>query len=401
VVVGVSVGWGIFLMAANPSYVFNRFSCISWWKNPLVPGVLLLISATVSMAIVPVFVTDITGETVNTLQIAQGVWKGWIVMPLIFFYMLWLIPKDSAWKERSSLALCLSAGVLSGFALYQMVTGDFLTADGRASGPFESANYLALYVGPVFVLATLHGVRFWSGKSRSKAVGWLAMALMVGVALWGTQSYAAFMAVAAGFSFYVLTSGYFSLRVKMIGVLGVLLIGFLMFLTQWNTLKFQQFLDFEGRTSSSIRLEVYTVAITLLKEHPLAGIGLGQFPIQYRLNAVRILEHFPYEWVMIHPHNLYIAWWLNVGVFGFVAMGWWVGLFFGPHEKAVPQRFNRLRRWIPTFVQKWFASQVHADPYVFLLRAVMVTILVHGLFDMPFFKNDLAYLWWWVVAVGL
>lgn len=344
-------------------------------RSPLWPLLLFLGAVTVAMWIVPNEVTDITGETIPIRRLAQGIWKGWMVMPALYFLVVWTLSKDIGWWKRSQFALGLSGFGLSFLALFQMMTGEYFTTDARASGPFESANYLALYLGPVLVLGLLSMVRAWREKRRSEVLGWSALTLPMLIALWGTASYAAFIAVAAGLAFYFMFSPDFSWKQKRGAVLAGLLLGGALLFSQLETSKFEQFLDFEGRSSSSVRLEVYEVAWALVSKNPVWGIGLGQFPIEYRLNAPRILQHFPHEWVMLHPHNLYLAWALNLGLFGLIAMLWMSGLVFMRRSRF------KLRYEIAA--------------------ALLVVILMHGLFDTPFFKNDLAYLWWWVVAMGV
>lgn len=350
------------------------------WAGPLGPMLLFLIAAGVSMFFVPDQTIAIDGRVVESFRIAQGIWKGWIVMPIVYFLMVYwarLTPRDWLLSKH---ALLFSGLVLAGWGIVQAMSGEFKTWDGRASGPFESANYLALYLGPVVVLAGL-------GRPLFRTVLMVLGFLILAAGLYATKSYAAFIAVLAGFLFYrffAMAAGgsahFLKRRWQAIGM--VALVGIALAAMQWNTPKFQQFLDFEGRSSSTVRLEVYQVAWAMIKENPVRGIGLGQFEVQYALRAPEVLGHAPYEWVMLHPHNLALAFWLNTGVLGLIAMVWLVaGCFW--------------RGW----------RRLQKDPAaahrILLALSLLLVILVHGLFDTPFFKNDLAYLWWWVVALGV
>jgi hypothetical protein len=57
----------------------------------------------------------------------------------------------------------------------------------------------------------------------------------------------------------------------------------------------------------------------LQKSHFLGGIGLGHYAEAYKEAAPVVLGKPPMEWVMIHPHNVVLAFWLNMGLLGVFA----------------------------------------------------------------------------------
>ena len=381
-----------------------------WWKKerkkglrtPLIPMVLFVVAATISMLIVPVETLAIDASVVQSGLIAQGIWKGWIVMPLVYFGMVYAIPRDDRDAEfwRQTLLMLLFSGfALSLIAIYQVVTGDFMTMDGRASGPFESANYLSLYLGPIALFSIINTVHAFT-RSRLELIFNMLVLVVIGLALGATQSYAAVIAVAAGLLFFLIFNPWIPRKIKW-RFLGVgLLAGVGLVLAISGTPKFQQFIDFSGRSSSTVRLEVYEIAGALIQQHPILGLGLGQFEVQYGLNAPEILAHPPMEWVMLHPHNLGLAFWLNTGLLGLLAMIWLVGLVFwnGFHRMEGGGGEPVLLRWFHKIKARMVG---HGFPYQLIGLSMLVVILTHGLFDTPFFKNDLAYLWWLVVLMGV
>jgi hypothetical protein len=395
VLVGMTAVWGV-IAFVRPKQVIKWLNDQreEWKDRAFWPVLLFLIAAIVSLFVASPETIDINGEIVQSGRLAFGIWKGWIVMPLVYFGMLYVVKRDDDFVSRSNLALILSGVGLSVWAVYQMVTGDFYTIDGRASGPFNSANYLALYLAPVLLAGVLSVVRFIEEQEWQRVGVFSAMVLFMGFALWGTQSYAAFIAFAAGLGFYVWVSPKTPKQVKW-GSFGLaLFVAGILMVSQSGTQKFQEFLDFEERTSSSVRIEVYEIASDLIQQHPLLGIGLGQFELQYPLNAPEVLGHAPYEWVMIHPHNLILALWLNTGLLGLVSMSWLVGFVFVKH-------FRHESSWVPGFVQRLWKkiTQKPSTQVQLMWLSMLVVILVHGLFDTPFFKNDLAYLWWLVLGL--
>ena len=328
---------------------------------------------------------------------ALGILKGWILAPLLYFFMARTVFRDKASMIPLALrALLLSGVVLSLLALQQVWTGEYLTLDGRASGPFESANYLSLYLGPVVLYSVL---AFKQSTKKRERVFLAASGAICVLGLYFTYSYAAWLAVFAGLALAVvlffagspsvsgvsLTRQSFGSSPSVSGkkkkvfwvTLGVLIVlGLGMVLSEIGSEKFTQFLEYSERSSTSVRLQVYEISLNLALQNPLPGIGLGQFEQQYQEVAVSVLGEAPFEWNMLHPHNIFLAFWLNMGLAGLVAFVWLCG-------KAL----------------LWLTEE---DTKERPLAALMVVvILVHGLFDTPYFKNDLAFQFWLLMAILL
>ena len=354
---------------------------ISWWKKyayhwRILSVLLFIIAAIVSTFITPELSYFPDGQEFAGRMIALGILKGWILAPLVYFFMARHYFREKPSLISLALRSMLAGGViLSIMALQQVWTGDYLTPDSRASGPFDSANYLALYLGPLLVYSALA----WMDKKQEmlERIALFFVAVLCTVALYFTKSYAAFIAVLAGLSLasFVLIPKKYN-RHKYGLLAGVFILGILIVLSQLGSDKFSQFLNFDGRSSSSVRIQVYEISLNLIKQYPLQGIGLGQFEQVYQSNAIDILGHDPFEWVMIHPHNIFLAMWLNLGLLGLVAFVW--------------------------MLIKAFAWLFETDKHERRLAAIMLsTIIVHGLFDTPYFKNDLAFQFWLLFAILL
>lgn len=340
------------------------------WREKLALPLILLLAG----AVAGVFVA-------TDLRLALGVFKGWLLAPLLYFLMITVRLDDSRWLRITLHAYFLSALSLALWALYQVISGDYFTVDARASGPFASANYLAMYLGPA--LAVLGVLMLKKATEGKRGWSWeflllLTELILIGVALYFSQSYAALLAVIVAVGVYLFLrydrKTLWELRRRLaIGmlVLVAVLAGALYF-GQGQTYKFKDFLAFDRQSSSSVRLEIWTVAQSLIRENPWLGIGLGQFQPVYERRAAAVLEHPPIDPKVPHPHNVWAAFWLNTGIFGLIAFCWLtMAAYFRP-------RF----------------CQPYLRPYVHLGLVMIAVILVHGLFDTTFWKNDLAYLFW-------
>lgn len=318
---------------------------------------------------------------------ALGILKGWVIMPILFAILVVVFVNSVSEKKRLLYAYFLSSIILSAWALYQVGTGNFTTIDERASGPFESANYLALYIAPAVMASFVllwqrieNGVSHASGNVSFKILTFIVCSL----ALIFSRSYGGILGVFSALFLYAIYEIFFSdlkkrygsFSKKIIILIIIILAAFTSVISQVGTAKFKDFLAFDRQSSSSVRVQVWTVAGDAIKGAPFLGIGLGGFENFYEKNAVEILGVDPYEKTMLHPHNLMLSSWLNAGILGLVSIC-----------------------WLSVFVVLAFGKKDLAEKRIALVFiAMFIVIFIHGIFDQPFWKNDLALIWWMIVA---
>ncbi len=323
----------------------------------------LFMGATLGVFMAPHFIPLPSGDLLDSQMVALGVWKGWVVAPLLYFFVLAQVIRDSKSTETLLRSFVYSGAFVCllsyGFGMFN----HGVTYDLRLSGFFESANYLSLYIVPPLLL----GIYFLLHSKKSNLLNTAAVTIMAH-ALFFTQSYAAIIGVFGALGLYVLyliIKERVSLYKIFIGLI-VLLITFGAIIgSQLNTRKFKQFLDWENRSSTSVRLEIYEVAVGLISEYPLTGVGPGLFQANYQTKGPEILEKAPMEWNMPHPHNIFFAFWLNAGLLGLLAL---IFIIILAHT-----------RFTYPLIAFW-------------------GLLIHGLFDTPFWKNDLAMIFWLIIA---
>jgi O-antigen ligase len=114
----------------------------------------------------------------------------------------------------------------------------------------------------------------------------------------------------------------------------------------------------------------------MIKNNPLFGIGPGNFQEKY----LEYQEYFPpyLEWAVPQPHNLYLAFWLESGLVGLTGFIWIIFLFFKDNKNAI--RENR--------------------EIGILFLEIMIYILVHGMVDTTYWRNDLALVFWAVMVMN-
>jgi len=332
------------------------------------------LAAVISTFIVPASLSKVDGTEVTALIDAMGVLKGWVFMPLLYFVMAYFSIDGERDKKHMLVSFIWSGVILSIWAIYQVASGNYVTSDGRASAFYESANYLALYLGPICVLSLIMTLEVLRGRAWKKLV-FLMPGFLVLAAMFFTKSYAGMIAVFAGFGFYLMLSKNFTRRFKIAACgLAILVFAGLAFM-QVGTEKFESFFELSERSQSSARLQIWHASSELISEHPLFGIGLGQFEIYYQWKMDEIYKLFTYEWLIPHPHNFLMGIWLNFGLLGLISI---IGVIL----VAV--------------------KRVHVgDGLRLMISALLFSILIHGIFDMPFMKNDLAMEFWFIIALLL
>jgi O-antigen ligase len=367
--------WGKFRNAVC-NFKKSLFGAAVDWKVFLFLG-LLILAAIYSTLIAPDKVMMWDGVTLfYGKRVALGILKGWIVVPVLMFCLLYFTIKKSEDILKMLNCFSVSAFILSLYALYQVLAGQYITPDARASGPFESANYLALYISPAIVYLLIR-LKESVAEKKNDAMIWGVGFAVTFAALIFTKSYAAMAAIFVSLFVYYLITGKFKKGFPWKWILavlaGVLAIAAIVYFI--DPVKWQMMFNFGDRNSSSVRVQVYTISWHLLVSNWFSGIGLGQFPVQYQLQSMHVLGREPYELNMLHPHNFYLAAWLNLGLTGFFSL---MGIIYLCLKKI---------------------GQLPKIRMVGL--AFLVIILTHGMFDTPFFKNDLSLIFWMIAAVML
>ena len=302
----------------------------------------------------------------DNLWSALGIIKGWFIFPGIFAGLL-------VWHWRRSdpaplaIALITSSLGLSVLAGWQIITHNFLSFDGRASAWFGSPNHLALYLVPCLIV----GIALVASSQLSRLTRTtIGLITFIGLAaLWGSFSYAGWIAFVSGV--VILLSQPLTRRLSSL-FLGLGAIGFIHQLVVSDRL--QALLVMAADTSLAIRQQVWQTALSLGAEHWFLGLGLTNFPAAY---ASRVPQLFPapLEYVIYHAHNFWLHTWLILGLPGVIG-------------------FGSLVIW---HIQNIFRSQHFLKVG---LLATTLSWLIHGLVDLPYFKYDLAFLFWTMIALG-
>jgi len=353
-------------------FSFDLFRRFGFWEFSF-PALLVLIG---------IFISTLASAD---LRVSAGIFKSWFVEPIIFSLLVVDTAKNSRQARNLLLAAVFSGVAVAAIGLGYLLAGD-LTFDGRLKAFYLSPNHLAMYLAPalLLVIGFLVGAKnFWQ-KILLVVSGWL-----LAVSIYYTFSYSAWLAIVAALIFMFLASYKFKLianRKIAIGGLAIVLFVFLfLILFQWGDVKLGNLLKFD-RSSLESRLMVWRAGWQIIKDHWLLGIGPGEFQ-KYYLDYQKFFKTPYLEWAVTQPHNLFLAFWLQTGIFGLVGFIWLIVNFF-------KKTFNFLKQ------KTSFAEASEArQPLAVTLMAVIFYILAHGLADTTYWKNDLALMFWLIITL--
>lgn len=105
------------------------------------------------------------------------------------------------------------------------------------------------------------------------------------------------------------------------------------------------------------------------------------FNEEYRKKAWRPTE------IYLYPHNIFLNFWTELGLLGMLLFTWIIIKFF-------IISFSNFKFQISNF------PKTKANTVILGLTCSMLVIIVHGLVDVPYFKNDLSVLFWLIIAIA-
>lgn len=352
---------------------------------PLLPALLivLLLSAALASALLS-----------PHQRTSWGIVKGWVAAPLVFGALVYAAGTRAS-TRRSIVAALLASGIA--MALIGLTQ---VTAAPRVSGWYDVPNSLALFLTPLTIIA-------WWQKKR-----FILITLAAG--LFATQSASALAAVI--FTYAAGLAAWPHRRTKS-ALMALILFAVLAaaYLAAAGRLAYfiRPVLN-QDHSSITVRLQLWSIAAELVREHPLRGVGLGAFEPAYqqklherfaRFNQCRRAsagncppEPMP-EFVFRDPHNWPLSFWLNTGLLGlasFAHLNFWLLRRVVRRPQIQPARLASAmpERALP-------ASRRFNSAHSQSLALALVSLLFVGLVETIYWKNDLAALHWLLFALLL
>ena len=306
-----------------------------------------------------------------------GLWRAYILEPLLVFVMLAGSIHDE--KDARALRRSLFATVLFLvlWATIQFATGKgiphpydvAISAGRRATGPYSFPNALSLFVTPIGTWAFC----LWLEDRRRLLSLVTALGALVGIALarsnGGAIAFSIVAIIALVISFARKTDRGLP-RVWSGSIVGALAVASAVVFARsaWRA-KLLAVLSFH-EWSGKVRLVMWKETWEMLKTHWFFGAGFGGYPIMFApFHKATYIEIFQY------PHNILFNFWSETGILGVLVFVW----------------------IIVTWIRSAARNSFLVPRSLFLKLAPLLAILIHGLVDVPYFKNDLAIVFWMLI----
>lgn len=289
-----------------------------------------------------------------------GLWRAYLLEPFLFGWMAWHVLRDQGIRMRAFLSLALSGFVLAVLGIFQYSTRLGIPApwdiEGRITSVFDYPNALGLFLAPILSALLVFGISTWKTRERHERFFIVGTSVAVLLAIVLAKTEAALVAVPGALFIAFITSPLAQKKQKIAAVfLGIAIFVGMLFVAPVREKIFLQ--DFSG----GVRLSQWKETVELLADHPIAGAGFGHYPTMLR----GYHTDWQYE-IFQYPHNILLNAWVELGLLG-VLLGCAAVVYLA--KKTWEQRH---------------------DPFVLAAGTALLTMCVHGLVDVPFFKNDLA-----------
>jgi O-antigen ligase len=246
----------------------------------------------------------------------------------------------------------------------------------RALSFFVHPNFYALWSAPLlaFLIPDV-ALNLKSKILNFKSIAWLIGAIGLLLSL----SRSGWLGLAAAIVVYLIVAADKKTR-KIIFAGAVIALAIVAY---YPNLRYRILLPFYGEKSADSRVELWTDGLRAVKESPILGLGLTGFAKQYgQLNTDPTLDTHNF------PHNIFLNFWVETGLLGLITFLWLISLHIYRGLRAVfpPQEMGRGRGEV--------------DLISLSISLFLIALLFQGLVDNPYFKNDLALVFWIILALA-
>lgn len=344
---------------------------------------------------------------------ALGIWKAYFFEPILFFILVFNVFKDKKEFTKIFWALAISAAIISVFAIFQKITGLFISnptwaaiGSRRAVSFFGYPNAVGLYLAPlvmVFIgwLFSFSWTNILDQAFKKSTIILIIVASLL--AIYSARSEGALIGLAGALLVFGLLAG----KKQQIATLLVLIavIGGIFWFTPSHDFVLTKLTlnDLSGQ----IRRQQWKETIKMLKTNRIiGGAGLDNYQtavkpyhqegiffnndnlpnfdaVVWASSTLRTKYWQPVE-IYLYPHNIFLNFWSELGLLGLLLFIWLITKYL-------------ITAWKLSIA---LGRDGRPEQYLTLgLMTAIITIVIHGLVDVPYFKNDLAVMFWLFFAL--
>jgi O-antigen ligase len=333
------------------------------WLSPfLLPALLLLVAA----ALDTIFAPD--------RRAAVGLLKAYFAEPMLIGLVVAAMARD----RRRALVLLGGLGVAGGFvaivniavAVRALLTHSFNLVTPPVA-VYTSANSVPLYLEPLVAFAL--PLAFLAAGRRLRVLA-AAFAAVSALAIGLSFSRAGWLTLIA---LVIMAALFTPRRWVLIGAVATLAAVIFAASSRVRHRILVELNPASAENTVVLRLSLWKSAFNMLRHQPILGSGLAGFQ-----TSVPPYVDPAYHEDQIYPHNLLLNFWSETGLLGLAAFLWLMA-----QTVRVDIEGLRLGGW----------------PRLMAIGGLgmVLSLFVHGLVDIPYFKNDQALLFWALLGVQL
>ncbi|HET7467791.1 MAG TPA: O-antigen ligase family protein [Candidatus Dormibacteraeota bacterium] len=327
-----------------------------------IAAAILLLAGAVSLAVAP------------DKRAALGIYRAYFVEPVVFFYVIGNVVRT---PKRASVLLAglgvagIVVSVANAFVVLDAIRHHVLNVVN--TGPvaiFMNANDVPLFLVPLIAIAGSYLLYSRDRLERILSVGFIALAVVATLLSFSRGGYLALAVVALGLAI--------SHRRRWWLLGGAVAAAIVLILIPPINHRLAIELDFSNGSNTLVgRFELWKASLQMLSQHLIFGAGLSGF-------AATLAPYWnpTHTDRFIYPHNIVLNFWSETGLLGVVAFAWIM---------------------VVGFRTSWLGSRQTSSPWRPLelgILLALVGVIVHGLVDVPYFKNDLSLEFWTLIGLA-
>ena len=333
---------------------------------------------------------------------AFGHWRAFMLEPILMFVVINDLfdttPNPSLLRRGITNGIATVTIALGIYAVIQYFTGWGIPSPWddatmrRATGTFGYPNGLSLFIAPFGVVCFMEWIRrVWDGGEQGARMLFLTGAAAAAVSVLLAKSMGGILAFGAGVTLTLVIkkeTRKIGLVMCIMGLIGTLAAGALIYRTQLHPLNISDNIATSKKWSSMVRTVIWQESWQIVKAHPVLGTGLRSYP-------TAILPYHTATWMEVfpHPHNIILMLWIETGLLGLLAFLWicWTWVVVSRQSSVDSREWSKTHHLTDD-------RRHTTDDWLWIVP--LIVILVHGMVDMPYFKNDLAMQFWLLAALA-
>ena len=346
---------------------------------------------------------------------AFGIWKAYFFESILVFILIFNVFQNKEKKEinftKIFWSITISTFIVSVFAIYQKITGNFIFNElwaeektRRVVSFFGYPNAVGLYLGPIILIMFGWIIEKLKNKSKKLKIVFIGLTIIISLlSIYFAKSEGALVGVIAGFIVFGLLSGR---KIRLIIILLVFIFGTsIMFYHPIRDYAVKKI--FLKDLSGEIRKQQWKETWKMMTESKIRfifGSGLSNYQNAIKpyhqegiffnkendpdfrrkiviFNNKYRAEHWQPIEIYMYPHNIFLNFWTELGLAGLLLFVWIIIKFWIIGIKLIKNN-NKNNKYL-----------------IIGLICSMVVIVIHGLVDVPYFKNDLSIIFWILIAM--